>query len=325
MFKFPVFLVNSPKPPDEIAKSFSLLDYVLMVADFSRNQAYSKAINSQVKGKVFLEVGPGPYLFLSRKCLRAGAKRVWAYEINPRAEKRARAIIGRKGTNDRLMLKNQDIFDAVPPVEIDGVVQEIFGSISSAEGVISIIDHIKAKYTGRSLVFIPRSSTSYIQPVSWGALARLSLCFTRWLSQRRNKGRPSSIPIYKCYGHGGGRYFLPAQVFENFVFDRPLNLRQNNNWKWKVPCDFWFSGFLFHIDLGFDENTSLSSAGGFSNWSNPYVEIFKEPMRLPKNSEINLETEVRLSRKKTNYRLSGYVRDIQTKVEFPFDIGWSGI
>src|SRR5262249_426645 len=73
--------------------------YQFLVRDTVRNDAYRGVIERHVKDKVVVEIGPGSRLFMTRLCVEARARKIYAIEANPEACERAQALADQLGLN----------------------------------------------------------------------------------------------------------------------------------------------------------------------------------------------------------------------------------
>ena len=97
--------------------------------DIARNQAYEKALNNLVTPEtIVLDVGAGCGV-LSLFAARAGAKHVYAVEINPVMAQKAREIVQLNKLDDQITIIQKDILDVKLgediPERCDLVVQDI--------------------------------------------------------------------------------------------------------------------------------------------------------------------------------------------------------
>ena len=82
--------------------------YRLLAGDARRNAAYRNAFKKVLNGKTVVEIGPGSELVLSRLCLEAGAKKVYAIELLEETYLQARRQIASLGLEDRIALIHGD-------------------------------------------------------------------------------------------------------------------------------------------------------------------------------------------------------------------------
>jgi len=113
--------------------------YRLLAGDARRNAAYRNAFKKVLNGKTVVEIGPGSELVLSRLCLEAGAKKVYAIELLEETYLQARRQIASLGLEDRIALIHGDARRVELPEKVDYCVSEIVGPIGGSEGSARII------------------------------------------------------------------------------------------------------------------------------------------------------------------------------------------
>jgi amino acid adenylation domain-containing protein len=144
--KRPVAYVVPTPPPPELWPSlgeYQVYDeflYYAMTHDRQRTDAYRRAIQRQAEGKVVLDVGTGADAILARLCVEAGAKRVYALELEERAFRQAQAKVVELGFDDRISVLHGDALTVEPPEPVDLCVSELIGTIASSEGVVPILN-----------------------------------------------------------------------------------------------------------------------------------------------------------------------------------------
>lgn len=126
--------------------SKSMPDWHLpMLHDKLRNNSYEKAINAVVKSDdIVLDIGTGSGL-LAMMAARAGAKHVYACEMNPILAAMAREIVEANELQDKITIidKNSSlmVIGEDMPEKADVLVTEIFDSAVIGEKVLPIMQH----------------------------------------------------------------------------------------------------------------------------------------------------------------------------------------
>src|SRR5262249_1946809 len=137
--------------------------YHAMTTDERRNLSYRAAIES-VRGRVVLEVGTGPEALLSRFCVAAGARKVYAVEMLPDSYERACKRVHELGLADRIELIHGDATQVKLPEPADVCVSEIVGAIGGCEGAAEIISGVRHLLV-KGAEMIPQRSTTMFAPV----------------------------------------------------------------------------------------------------------------------------------------------------------------
>lgn len=99
--------------------------YRSVMADADRNTFYKNAIDKYCKDKIVLDLGAGLGL-LSLMAIRAGAKKVYALEVNPIAVKALKKLKEDENLLNLVIIESSS-WDAELPEKVDVIVHEIFG------------------------------------------------------------------------------------------------------------------------------------------------------------------------------------------------------
>jgi amino acid adenylation domain-containing protein len=135
--------------------------YYAMTTDESRNDSYKVAINRHVKDKVVLDIGTGMDVILSRFCVEAGAKKVYAIELLEETYKKARETIRELELEGKIHLIHGDATKVELPEKVDVCVSEIVGSIGGSEGAAVILNNAR-RFLKEGGVMIPEKSITKI-------------------------------------------------------------------------------------------------------------------------------------------------------------------
>jgi SAM-dependent methyltransferase len=115
--------------------------YRVMMVDRDRNEFYERAIKENVKDKVVLDVGAGLGM-LSLMACRAGAKKVYALEVNPVA-----IDVLKKLKNEENLLQLEIIeapsWEAELPEQVDIILHEMFGPMLLEEMCLLTLGEVK--------------------------------------------------------------------------------------------------------------------------------------------------------------------------------------
>ena len=157
--------------PDPSFVSFSADAYVYMLNDPGRTKVFETAIKERLKGRegelVVLDIGTGPEALLALFAARAGAKKVYAVEVQPAVAEAARQAV-RAATDvpeGRIEIFEGFSTELELPEPADLLVSEIVGNVASAEGIYATMFDAQQR-----LVRHPHDPKSYI-PVQVETLA----------------------------------------------------------------------------------------------------------------------------------------------------------
>lgn len=122
--------------------------FMPMINDTGRNVFYKNAIEQSVQDKVVVDIGTGTG-FLSVLAAKAGAKKVYAIEMDPGRADYAKHVIKQVGLDSVIEVINADFLTTDIPADI--YVSETIGSQIFNENIIAISEHAR-KHGGK---FIP--------------------------------------------------------------------------------------------------------------------------------------------------------------------------
>ena len=113
---------------------FDEAHYRTMTNDRLRNERFSDAFERTVRGKVVIDIGCGKDAILSRLCVDAGARKVYAIELLESAATQARELVEKMRLSDRVIVIHGDVRSITLPELADVCVSENIGHIGGAEG-----------------------------------------------------------------------------------------------------------------------------------------------------------------------------------------------
>jgi amino acid adenylation domain-containing protein len=230
---------------DEIA-------YHAMTSDERRNISYREAIAAKVRDKVVLEVGTGPEALLSRFCVEAGARKVYAVEILEDTFAKASARVRECALQDRIELIFGDATQIDLPERADVCVSEIVGAIGGCEGAAAIMN-ATWRLLNRGAHMIPARSTTMFAPVE----------LPRELLDEMGFGPLPARYIDKIFEESGGPFDLrlcvkgldrshllaEPQVFEDLDFSGIVDLEYRRDAGFQFERNGTLHGFLVWLTL----------------------------------------------------------------------------
>ena len=108
--------------------------YRAMTNDHVRNDRFREAFERTVRDKVVVDIGCGKDAILSRLCVEAGARKVYAIELLESAATQARALVEKMRLTERIVVLQGDVRSLTLPELADVCVSENIGHIGGAEG-----------------------------------------------------------------------------------------------------------------------------------------------------------------------------------------------
>ncbi|MBU2561567.1 MAG: 50S ribosomal protein L11 methyltransferase [Nanoarchaeota archaeon] len=153
--------INYNKPKYGQGKGeFDLAYHYEMVSDAERTGQFKKAIMACCKDKVVLEIGPGTGI-LTLLAAKAGAKKVYAVEIDPAAYRVAKRNIEASGYSN-IVLLNKDIFEFEPPEKIEVVIAELLSTCLVNEPQVLVMNHV-TKFLAPGAVTLPHRVVNIVE------------------------------------------------------------------------------------------------------------------------------------------------------------------
>lgn len=140
--------------------------YLAMSIDEKRNRAYRRALREHVEGKVVVDVGAGPEALLSAMAIECGARHVYAIEYLEKPFRKARAKIRSRKLDDRVSLIHGDARHVQLPEKGDVCISGLVGSIGSLEGIVPILNEVRAKLLNPGATMIPQRSVTRVAAVT---------------------------------------------------------------------------------------------------------------------------------------------------------------
>jgi protein arginine N-methyltransferase 1 len=273
--------------------------YEIMERDAVRNAAYEAAIRAIVPGRTVLEIGTGPHAFLAVMCARAGAAGIVAIEANRRAFELATghvAALGLRQIELRHGFSDQVALSGRPAV----LVHELLGSIGSAEGAALFVDDAKRRLLEPGALHVPESVSTWIFPTEEPRLTipERTLGFVL----RRGRGL-SGAAFVRAYGFPVEAALAEPQEVERIVFGQDYPLQYRRRLQFETSRAGRLAGFACFIRVAVGAGRVVDSLAQRTNWSVPYLRLYRPPVPVQRGAAIALEWQADLSTTSPAYRL----------------------
>lgn len=260
--------------------------YRAMYTDVKRNNQYLKAFKRHLKDKIVLEIGPGPEAVLSKLCIEAGAKRVYAVEILESTYNKVKEHVTSLGLDDKITVIHGDIFDVKLPEKVDYCISEIVGSIGGSEGAAKIINKARELVLQPDAI-IPTSSVTKIVAISLPE-DMYDNCFSELAAHYVDKifdqiGYSFDLRICLKNFPEANIISLP-DIFEDLQFTQEMPLEEEHEIRLSVNKQGTFTGFLvwLNLNLDLDETIEIDILESPGSWLPVYfpiniegIEVFK--------------------------------------------------
>jgi len=300
------------------------LIYNSMVRDQSRNEVYRKAIKKVVKDKVILEIGPGSEAILSRICIEAGAKKVYAVEILTEAYEKAVETVKKLNLQDKIILIHGDVTSISLPGKVDYCVSEIVGTIGGSEGAAKIINSAR-KLLKNPTCMIPSKSITYIGAVTLPE-EEFAYAFDELGVKYVNKifaqvGYPFDLRLSLLSFARKNIISIPG-IFEELDFTGENPLESQHEIHLSITANSIINGFILWLDLYCDHEEVIETLEKKYIWLPVYFPVFPAGQTVQKGDYIKAKVTRTLSSNNLNpdFTLAGtlYKKHQEESIDFTY-------
>jgi len=244
-----------------LAAVYSLDDYLLMMEDRGRMDAYAKAIAEVVTpSSVVLDLGAGtgPMTFLA---LQAGAKHVFAVETNEAIEA-AKLVARRMGWSSRITFLRQDARKIQLPEQVDVLVADVRGTLPLFTGGFDLVADVAKAWLKPGGHLIPLRDQIFLAAVEAPDDHERLAVWRDW------RGIDYSPLRRIVAGRFGRNRFLPGQLLTEKVgfapmhYGHPIPLPLVCEGERKVLRDGTVHGLVAWFAAILSETVSYSSGPG---------------------------------------------------------------
>jgi acyl transferase domain-containing protein/acyl carrier protein len=286
--------------------------YYALTHDERRNQSYKIAMNQLVKNKIVVEVGTGKEAILSRFCVEAGAKKVYAIEIGDDAYQEAVACVNNLGLSDKIILIHGDSTQVEIPELADVCVSEIVGPIGGCEGAALLMNDAR-RFLKPKGVMLPAKSVTKMVAISFPNELWTDLGFNPVPGSYTEKifaqiGYPFDLRV--CIKKFPQSNILSnADIFEDLDFNHPIELEHSHTINLTISQEAQLNGFLVWLNLHTVEGEVIDILEYEYSWLPVYLPIFHPGIQVSAGDTIQATCERRLCENGLNpdYHLKGCV------------------
>lgn len=305
----------------EMNQSYSQVSYQILHDDAVRNTAYEKVIKEVVAGKTVVDIGTGGFVFLAEMCIGAGAEKVYAIEENTGSLRSARQRIRHTGMESRIELLSGFSTDVELDEKCDVLIHEIVGSVGSAEGMTLVVNDAKERFLKEDAEFIPHGCSTFVCPVQPLKLPLLDATISAVSQALFSFDQPD---LYKVYNFPESNILGPPAEFERTVFSEEMPLEDRRELELVISKDGELGGLLLFIEIHVDRETVINSLQERTNWSTPYIKLFKEPLEVVRGDVIHVTIHRELSTTQPRYELDVRVCPEASGIETTRCFRWQG-
>ncbi|HEV2734080.1 MAG TPA: condensation domain-containing protein, partial [Longimicrobiaceae bacterium] len=277
---------------------FDELVYYGLTSDERRHASYRVAMERLVRGKVVLDVGTGADAILARMCVEAGARRVYAVEIQDWVAEKARQRIAAAGLEDRVTVIHGNAMQVELPEPADVCVSEVVESIAGAQGSAAILGGAR-RLLREGGVFIPERSVTRMAAVSLPDALYERPAFTE----------VSASYVERIFEQVGHRYDVrlciknfpqenllsDTDLFEDQDFRGPVESDFDREVTLRITRDGRFDGFLLWLRLYTVEDEVMDILEDRTAWFPVFFPVFHPGVQVRAGDRIEATCSARLS------------------------------
>ncbi len=297
--------------------------YFAMTNDQRRNQSYKVAMEKLVKDKVVVDIGTGKDAILSRMCIEAGAKKVYAIEILKESYEKARQTIRKLGLEDRIILIHGDSRKVELPEKVDVCVSEIVGPIGGSEGAGVILNDAR-RFLKEDGVMIPERSLTTFAAVTLPDEFFENPGFTEMTKHYAEQifeqvGYKFDFRL-SLKGLSKKNLISNVEVFEDLDFSGMAQPEYQHDVRFEITRDARLDGFLVWLNLHTIKGEVIDILEHEYSWLPVYFPVFYPGIQVAKGDIIEATVTATLCENKLNpdYNIKGKLIK-QTGEEIEFD------
>jgi amino acid adenylation domain-containing protein/non-ribosomal peptide synthase protein (TIGR01720 family) len=305
---------------------FDDLLYYAMTNDELRNKSYKVAINRFARDKVVVDIGTGKDVILSRFCIEAGAKKVYALELVEETYKKAAETIKELGLEEKITLIHGDATKIELPEKVDICLSEIVGPIGGCEGAAVILNKCRHLLKNDGIT-IPEKSITKIAAIFLPEEIHKHPAFTQTPGEYVKKIFQSlgySFDLRLCLKKfPGSNVISNLEVFEHLDFSGMIPEESLEEIELVIHKDSRLDGFLVWLTLHTVEDEIIDILENEHCWLPVFIPVFYPGIEVLKGDTIKAECIRTLSKNKINpdYKIKGVlIRENRENIEFEYDL-----
>ncbi|MCI5193671.1 MAG: amino acid adenylation domain-containing protein [Candidatus Electrothrix sp. AU1_5] len=304
---------------------FDPLTYASMTQDRIRNDQYQQAINQLVAGKTVVDIGTGQDIVLTKFCIEAGAKKVYALEVDESAYQKAKTQVKQLGWQSKVTVIQGDAQIINLPEKVDVCVSELIGGIGSSEGTVAILNDAR-RFLKDDGVMIPYRCLTQIAAVylpdnlaTHPTMNEIGAYYVDQLFKQRGYPFDARLAITNFPQRN---IVSDEAVFENLDFTTPVPTDYSNLIELSITRSAQIDGLLLWLNLyTHPTGVVIDTLNQQSNWAPIYFPIFYPGLEVIAGDKIKANCQISLSEDgvRPDYRIRGHVeRQRGETVEFDY-------
>jgi amino acid adenylation domain-containing protein len=268
---------------------YDALLYDFMSADEVRVEAYRRAFEGQVAGKVALDIGTGKDALLARLCVQAGAKHVYAVEVLPDAAASAAQLVAELGLQSSITVICGDMQDIELPEPVDLCTQGIVGNIGSSDGIVPIWNRA-SRFFKQDFVAVPARCHTMIAPASLPDQLRDQPAFGSLAGEYARRifaAQNGDFDVRLCVRNFPQQGLLaePAE-FESLDFSTALSADYEAAARFVVSRSGWLDGYLLWTRLDLSDRDGVDFLEHQQAWLPVWFPVGEQSVYIEAGTEI---------------------------------------
>jgi len=305
-------------------EDWTVAEYEMMRDDEPRTNAYQAVIEKRVKGiqatgvdATVVDIGTGALALLAIMAAKAGAKKVYAIEINPTAAELAKKEVQKQKLQDVIEVIQGDSMQVDIPQKADLIVSELLGSIATQEGVEPIIKDAQKRFLknpGGDIAsqMVPSRVETGIAPVKYTEHRIMEFAKKRGIMSRGIPEEGTLRPLRLRSKTSDLVFLSEPQVLESFDFGKPDSAsgQVDVSLTFDIPAKKAseakdFSGFAMWTRLIVDDENvvDVKTQKVTSHWAYVVALMADKPVAVAAPSSINLKASIDYSARPVRYTL----------------------
>lgn len=268
--------------------------YHILTHDERRNHSYHVAIKRLVRDRLVVEVGTGKDAILARFCARAGARKVYAIELDEQAYTSAKNRVNELGLGHKIEVIHGDSTQVQLPELADVCVSEIVGPIGGCEGAAVLINdaHRFLKPDG---VMLPIRSVTRIAAVGLPRELMTTPRFNDTPAGYVDKifqqvGRPFDLRL--CVKNTTYDDLLSTyDVFEDLDYSAQVPLEHEHEIRLDFESDGQCDGFLVWLTLHTVTDEVIDTLAHEYAWLPVFMPVFDPPLNVSAGDHLTATVE----------------------------------
>jgi precorrin-6B methylase 2 len=284
--------------------------YYAMTSDKVRNDSYKRAMRQRLSGKTVVDIGTGADICLTRFCIEAGAKKVYAIELSEEAFRSATRNVHQLKLADRVQLIRGNSFQVALPEKVDYCVSELIGTIGSSEGGLAILSAAR-RFLKPEGQFIPRRVFTMIAAVSLPEFLRaqpfmseVPAYYTEMIFAQR--GYPFDLRL--CITNfPSEQIFSTSEICEDIDFQDMDSFTPSRNLELVITKSGAMQGFLLWVCVETTPNDVIDTLNCSGCWSPAFFPAFYPGFEVSEGDVIEISFKTIFSNTNSDFKPDYYI------------------